>query len=574
MAGQKQGLASIVSSWGRFGRPLRSDRGAYEQLRRQHEAALDRLQVLEAAMQERVQAEAASEAKSRFLATVSHEIRIPLSGVLGVADLLASTPLTREQQSYVSAVKDSGEALMGLVDGILDFARIEAGHLDLVPEPFDPVALVESVVELLAPRAHGKGLDLASYVGADVPSRLVGDPHRLRQVLLNLAGNAVKFTEVGGIGVAVGRCRDGQVLFTVSDTGPGVSPDKRAVIFEEYGQADRSGARQQGGTGLGLAIVQRIVSEMGGGLAVGERVGGGALFAVRVALPAATDSSCLGRAAPIGMLSGHRALIVSPETFQPAYLAGLLKDQGGTVVRVGSPVAAVALLQRPGEAFDSIFVDCAGGDEEARALAAVARLVGVRKTVLLFSPFERRRLGQAVAAGFDAWLVKPIRRASLAARFTAPFKPAEAQGRAPGREAPRKDWVRVLLAEDDPVNALIARTSLERLGAEVTHVTDGQAAEQVIGSTLGGENRPFDLALMDVSMPVLDGLEATRRIRAAERGRSETPLLIVGTTAHALADARPACELAGMDDVLSKPIDQAQLMRLMTRAVAPAAAAS
>lgn len=531
---------------------------------RHHERLSDQVWELRAAAQDRDRAEAASEAKSRFLATVSHEIRTPLSGMIGLADLLAGTALTREQQSYVAAMKTSGTALTSLIDDILDFARIESGRLDLAPEPFDLTDLVEGVVELMAPRAQDRGLEIAGFVESDVPMQVVGDAHRLRQVLLNLAGNAVKFTERGGVGVAVARTAEGALRFSVSDTGPGVPPDRRAAIFEEFEQADGSTTRRHGGTGLGLAIAKRIIARMGGDLALSDRPGGGSVFSFTVDLPAAPQVAGTRAIRGAEAVGGCRALIVSGEQFQPAYLADMLRESGAGVVRAARPSEAVTIMGEARPAFDLVFVDCGLGEEEAQMVAHAARLAGISRAVLLFSPFERRAFGEHLSSGFDAWLVKPIRRASLATRLSEqPAQRPKAPSTVALRRSPPASPVRVLLAEDNPINAMIARASLERLGAEVTHAADGATALREAEAALTGPAQGFDLVLMDLCMPMLDGIEVTRRIRAAEAQRGAAGTTIVATTAHAFHQTKWDCEAAGMDEVLTKPVDPAEYRRLL-----------
>ena len=504
---------------------------------------------LRAAAEARTRAEAASEAKSRFLATVSHEVRTPLNGILGIADLLTATPLTREQQAYVAAMSTSGRALMVLIDEILDFARIESGRLDLEPAAFDVNDLVEGVVELLAPQAQDKGLEIASFLDPNVPQRLVGDAPRLRQVLLNLAGNAVKFTETGGVGVRIVATPLGSVRFSVHDTGPGIPPERRAAIFEEFEQVDGSTTRRHGGTGLGLAIAKRIIVGMGGTLALTDRDGCGSIFGFTLDLPADDETKEAANTA-LPRLAGQRMLIVSGDTFQPAYLADWLQLTAAQVVRAASEAEALTHLEQGG--FDLAFVDCGLGELVARRLARAARKAGISRTVLLFSPFERRNFGQHLLGGFDAWLVKPVRRTSLAERLVS-------RPRGPNVGAPQA-WptgytgVQVLLAEDNPVNAMIAKASLERLGAVVTHASDGAAALAEAEAAIAGRRAPFDLILMDICMPQLDGFETARLIRAAE-AKARTPgSSIVAMTAHTFEATLHESRQAGIDRVLTKPV--------------------
>ena len=304
--------------------PRRADPEGYT------EALLQEVRGLRAAAAARDKAEAASEAKSRFLATVSHEIRTPLNGVLGLAQLLSMTRLEAEQASYVDSIRDCARALAQLVDDILDYSKIEAGRLELRREEFALAPLVEGVVELLAPRAQGKGLEIASHVAAEAPERIVGDPARLRQVLINLAGNAVNFTQKGGVGVSVAPPENGALRFVVEDTGPGVPATARAKIFEEFEQAEPLATRTGGGAGLGLAIARRLVAKMGGALALEESSEAGSRFVFT--LPAGA-----GRAGRPRPLEGQSALIVAPSRFEGPFLARYLEEAGAQAQIAAKP---------------------------------------------------------------------------------------------------------------------------------------------------------------------------------------------------------------------------------------------
>ena len=507
------------------------------------------------AVEARLKAEAASEAKSRFLATVSHEVRTPLNGILGIAELLAGTTLDREQIAYVEAVRTSGAALATLIDEILDFSRIEAGKLELATDRFDVVALAEGVVELLAPRAQDKGLEVATRMAPDLPSMVLGDAVRLRQVLTNLAGNAVKFTARGGVGLSVERLADDRIRFSVCDTGPGVRPDRREAIFEEFEQADGTTTRQHGGTGLGLAISRRIVGLMGGTLTLADRDGGGSVFAFDVPLAAAAGPA--PRRAALD-LAGETVLIAAASPFQAPYLAAQLDGYGANVV-VADRVDRALTWLRGSNVPGLLFVDCALGEAAAERLAEAARQAGVARSFLLFSPFERRAFGQKLVAGYEGWLVKPVRSASLAARLSgAPAPTAPSHHPAPGRTLARRGF-RVLLAEDNEINTLVAMNFLGRLGAQVVHASDGASALALATAALDGDVPPFDAILMDISMPVLDGLEATRRLRQAEARSGHPSVRIVALTAHAFREDHERCLAAGMDAVLTKPLDLARL---------------
>ncbi|THD41977.1 MAG: response regulator [Bradyrhizobium sp.] len=512
----------------------------------------------------RERAEAASEAKSRFLATMSHEIRTPLAGILGMADLLRDAPHDLEHASYVEAIRVSGAALAGLVDEILDFSKIEAGRLDLVAEPFDLKRLVEGMVELLAPQAQGKGLEISASIAADIPRLIVGDSLRLRQALTNLAGNAVKFTESGGVGVTVARAADGRLLFEVRDTGPGVPPERRAAIFEEFEQGDGSNARRHEGAGLGLAIARRIVALMGGELTLADNPGGGSIFSFAVALPVAVDAPA--EAAP-SQLAGRRALIVAHSPFEAPAIAARLIEAGAVVERAEGLDDGLAALQR-GPRPDLVIVDCALGVEATNRLAAAARAVAAPKSLVLFSPFERRAFGQTSLSGFDGWLVKPVRARSLYERLASEFAPAAPAPAAIKSHAGLGAAKRALLAEDNDINALIAQKALRRLGFEVVRAHDGDEATAVALAATRGAIAPIDVVLMDIKMPGVDGFEAARRIRRAESETGSPRSVIVALTASATAADVATAEAAGFDAFLVKPVDVARLAATIERLVA------
>ena len=528
---------------------------------RAHMAEIDRLSdeiwELREASAARNRAEAANEAKTRFLANVTHEVRTPLNGILGMAELLVATRLDAEQDTYVAAIRSSGAALASLIEEILDFSKIEAGKVEIAEESFDVVALVESVAELLAPRAQGKSLEIASTAAADVPARVIGDPTRLRQILLNLAGNAVKFTQEGGVGLRLTRGPNDTLRFDVADTGPGIPAERRVAIFEEFSQAEN--AELQGGTGLGLAISRRLAERMGGMLALAPEDGQGATFTVTLPLPADT----MAEPAPIPHLAGCRALIVADSPFEARFLVERLEEAGATVEHVA---AAAAGTRRLAEArFDIVVADCGLGEAETRELGIAARAAGAGQTLVLFSPYERRAFGQNSAHGFDGWLVKPVRRRSLlklasAKPMLAPPTCPAIGPLAPPERAPRR--LLVLLAEDNPVNALLAIKHLERLGAVVTHAPDGLAALALAEAALDA-GTPYDAMVLDIRMPGLDGLEVARRVRLAEIARQAPPARLIALSADLRDGERRSASQAGIDAFLGKPISFDRLERAL-----------
>lgn len=504
-------------------------------------------------------AEAANVAKSRFLATVSHEFRTPLNGILGMADLVLDTGLDAEQRTYVEAVRTSGKALLSLIDGILDFSRIESGRLDLAAAPFDLASLAEGVVELLAPRAQDKGIEIALDSAADFSGPVIGDADRVRQILVNLAGNAVKFTQAGGVGIEIGRMDDG-VALTVRDTGPGIPRERIPHLFEEFEQGDGSASRRHEGTGLGLAITRRLVARMGGRIETASTVGQGSCFTVILPLVAAPAEPTEPVALP-----GRRVLIVAESPFQAPYLARRLTRVGAEAVVVATEVDGLAALAA--QPFDAVIADRSLGDATVRTLARAAKGQGVRCSLVLLSPFDRREFGSAGAAGFDGYLIKPVRARSLFDRLLAP-RPASATTDAPAvtvsTEPPFRSGARVLLAEDNPINALLATKALERLGATVVPARDGLEAVALF------ESGSFDLALVDIRMPGLDGLETARRIRALEAARGGARLHLVALTANAGRDDERAAHAAGFDGFLPKPLNLRALPALLERRSAAA----
>lgn len=544
--------------------------GAPETLRAGRDVT-ERVVTARALEEARARAEAASGAKSRFLATVSHEFRTPLNGILGMADLVLDTSLDPEQTTYIRAVKTSGEALLSLIDEILDFSKIEAGRIDLAAEPFDLTALVEGVVELLAPKAQGKGIEIAAHVARDAPRMVVGDGDRLRQILVNLAGNAVKFTETGGVGVTVEGDGEGIVL-SVRDTGPGIAMERAPALFEEFEQGDDSASRRHGGTGLGLAITHRIVERMGGRIEVESTLGSGSNFRVRLNLPSLGGPD----RTPTGSLMGRTVLILARSPFEGPFLQRRLEEEGAAVTMVETARDAMAAISAMGH--NVLIADCALGEELVRGVAQEARRAGIPRSIVLLSPFDRRDFGSPGAAGFDGYLVKPVRARSLFQRLAetaSPYQPtktrhAPVQGRRNRAPAPR-----VLLAEDNEINALLARKGLEKLGAAVDWAKDGEEALAMAEASLTGSRPPYDLILMDIRMPGLDGLEATRRIRQIESalGRIE-PYRIVALTANAFKEDEAAATKAGLDGLLAKPLDLARLAALLTPARSSVAKAS
>jgi signal transduction histidine kinase/DNA-binding response OmpR family regulator len=502
----------------------------------------------------REKAEAASRAKSRFLAVVSHEVRTPLNGVLGMADLLLETGLSPEQQTYARAMKTSGEALLALIEEILDFSKIEAGRLDLESIPFDLAALVTGVVELLAPRAQAKGIEIAADIDDHIPARVTGDAARLRQVLLNLAGNAVKFTDAGGVSVIVEREEPDRIRFIIRDTGPGIEPEAQARIFNEFEQGDSTLARRHDGTGLGLAIASRIVERMGGeiGLSSGPELGSSFNFTTE--LPAVEDKQATSAGPDFSL---REILVASPSPVVGPLLERRLAAWGAQVTLASEAKIAEALL--PERRWDYILVDRSFGIDATHSLVRSADRHASQRLVLV-APFERSELSDLRSAGFDGYLVKPVRAASLAERLSLPESEPDAGSNFDFESSAdpirKQRALAVLVAEDNEINALLAQTMLGKLGHIPTVVTDGVSAVNAVADAQA-VGAPYDLVLMDLHLPGMDGLEATKRIRALGTEGGRVP--IIALTANAFAEDREACRAAGMDGFIVKPFDRERL---------------
>ncbi|MBE7217604.1 MAG: response regulator [Caulobacteraceae bacterium] len=472
-----------------------------------------------------------------MLATLSHEIRTPLNGVLGMAALLGGTELDATQRAYLAALRDSGEHLLGLVGDVLDYARLDAGRLELEAADVDPERLLQQVAELLSPRAHAAGLEIAAALDPEAPPpQIIADDGRLRQVLFNLAGNAVKLTRRGGVRLLASTAPAAdpakvRVRFTVRDTGPGLSAEAQARVFEEFEQAEAGAAA--GGAGLGLAIARRIAGAFGGRLGVDSREGEGAAFWLEADFPRA-DATPRPLAAA---LAGQAVALVTPSDVLAEAADALVRLCGGRLTR--DP-------QAPG--VSAVLVDAAGREPPPPP--------GPRAFVLL-SPEERERIEPARRAGYAGWLIKPLRRASLAERLSGVAAPRRSRA-APEDERAHPPaathGLRVLLAEDNAVNALLARAMLQREGCQVDRAGSGEEALAAC------ERGAYDLVLMDLRMPGLDGLETARRLRA--RG-DRTP--VAALTANAFAEDRRAALAAGMDDFLVKPLDAGALRAVLAR---------
>ncbi len=496
------------------------------------------------------------DSRLKLFATMSHEMRTPLNGILGMSGLLLDTRLEPSQRTYVDAIHESGTSLLCLINDVLDYSKFAADQMEIVGESFDIRAMVQGVTELLSPRAAQKGVEIASFVDPKTPQRLIGDEKRIRQVLLNLAGNAVKFTDRGGVIIEthVRNKAPGDmcaIRIDVRDTGVGIPDEDKSRIFEEFTQSESGRARKFEGTGLGLAIVRKIVAAMNGEIRVESTLGSGSVFSALLALK--VDEATRDET-PLLATPDQPILIATRSPIVARCLDLQLKAAGATkIVAVAAISQAVAALEAEPTSIAITDLDIAveGGMRIAKAAHA---------SYVMLTPTTRGRVDGFRRIGFTGYLIKPIRSATLVSLLNETTAETPKRRRRDG-ETPAAHVegasLKILIAEDNKINALLTRTLIERAGHKVEVAENGQQVMEAIA------RQPFDIILMDMHMPTLDGLAATAKIRAIGGPAAMTP--IIAFTANNAAGERQACLEAGMDDFLTKPVDPADLQEMILK---------